>query len=208
MNRIINLQPQNYYRQDNNKILPGTACMPTSRVMFYLGNGIEYENPSDLADDDYFMKLLRSDEAWKFAKKKYPSLISAGFAPNEIHGMYHSYLDYEVVGRRTSDFRDDLTFDDYLDRIRGKVADHIGSREILMTSGYFPAAGFNGHAFCIIGAIIPVSGDPSLILADPYGDYRNLYKRGSGYAVVMSKIDFLQHVKPAGSEKKWGHVII
>lgn len=201
MKKIINLKPEDYYRQDNNKILPGEACMPTARAMFYLGNKIDFSNPSEtLSDDDAFMELLRSPEAYKFAEKHFHNLISEGYAPNEIHDMYPLWLDSIVVGKQISDFRLKLSFDNYIDRIK--------DGQVIMTSGEFKAAGLNGHAFCIIGAIIPESAEPSLILADPYGDYRENYKTGTGYAVVMSHADFIEHVKPAGEKRKWGHVKI
>jgi hypothetical protein len=197
MNKKINLDANDYYTQRNNQIKPSVACMPTARVMFYIGNKIKYNNPSKYQDDDFFMSLLLSDAAKEFAQKKYPNLVNAGYAPNEIHGMYNSWLDEIVTGKRVSDFKLDLTFDDYIDRIK--------TGQVIMTSGQF--GNFSGHAVVIIGVVHPTK-TPLLVLADPYGDYRETYLKGSGYAVTMTKEDFIDHVKPVGKFSKWGHVII
>lgn len=193
----INLEPQDYYTQRNNRYEPMAACMPTSRAMFYHGNGIAFVNNSDLQDDDYFMQLLSSDQAFEVAEKKYASLIAQGFPPYEIHGMYHSYLDRKVTGKRRSDFRLDLTWWEVVERVR--------EGEVIMTSGQFLDAGLEGHAFCIIG--LQLNHAVQLLLADPWGDYRSGYSAHAGYAVPMSRDDFIGHVKPRPS-KKWGHIII
>lgn len=198
MQKVINLDPIDYYTQRNNKINPVSACMPTARAMFYRGNNIKFVNDSDLQDDDFFYKWLISDDAWEFAEKKYPVLISRGYPPNEIHGMYHSFLDPRVAGRRTSDFVLTLTFDDIVDKLK--------NGQVIMTSGIFAEAGIFGHAFCFIGYEKQESG-VRLIIADPWGDYRTDYDSDKGYGVQMSKEDFYKHVKPEG-DKKWGHVLI
>jgi len=195
--KIINLKPSDYYTQRNNTLYPNSACMPTARAMFYHGNNIAFNNPSKLSDDDYFMSLLRSKEAYDFAKKKYPTLMDAGYQPNEIHGMYSSFLDLKVVGKRVSDFLTDLTYKDIINRME--------KGEVIMTSGKFPEAGLIGHAFCIIGYINGAIG-PALILADPWGDFRNNYRSKKGYSVLMTEYEFKIHVKPL-QELKWGHVI-
>ena len=188
-----------YYSQRNNQIRPQAACMPTARAMFYRGNDIAYQSDPKkrYGDDDYFMALLNQSNAQKLAKKKYPWAVRDGklwLPPNEIHGMYHSFLDPLVCGRRFSDFRTDLTIEDYYDAMqRG---------EVIMTSGSFP--GIPGHAFCVIGV-----DDSHLILADPWGDFRAGHRKGrTGYGVRMNQRQFLEHVKPAGEAEKWGHVLL
>jgi hypothetical protein len=165
--------------------------------MFYRGNGIKYTNPSEYADDDYFMHSLRTPEARYYAKRKYPNIVKAGYPPNEIHGMYHSWLDSLVVGRRVSDFRTDLTWDNYLDRIL--------AGQVIMTSGRFGS--LDGHAVVMIGVVSSSLG-PCLVLADPWGDYRTGYKERGGYAINMSREDFEACIKPLDSNGKWGHVLI
>ena len=193
----INLLPGDYYTQRNNKISPLVACMPTARVMYYRGNGIKYVNPSEYDDDDYLMHILRTPEAWDFAKQKYPEIVKAGYPPNEIHGMYHSWLDPVVVGRRVSDFRTDLTWGDYICRIL--------DGQVIMTSGRFGS--LDGHAVVMIGVVSSSLG-PCLVLADPWGDYRTGYEKRGGYAINMAEKDFADCIKPTNSKGKWGHVLI
>lgn len=197
----LNLSSDWYFTQRNNHIRPAAACMPTARAMFYHGNGIAYHSDpmKKLADDDYFMSLLNSQSAISMAKVKYPWAVGENgmlsIPPNEIHGMYHSWLDHKVCGRRTSNFRTDLTVDDYIEAMeRG---------EVIMTSGAFPESHLAGHAFCIIGF-----DGKNFRLADPWGDWTRRYRIYGGYDIEMSKDEFIEHVKPVGSEKKWGHVII
>jgi len=191
---IINLSEDDYYSQRNNKIKPGVACMPTSRVMFYLGNKFEILNDSEYAHDDYFMNLLNTTEAYQFCHKKYP-WAKGKYPPNEVHGMYCSWLDEKVIGERMSNFVEDLTWRDYLTK--------IAMGQVIMTSGSFPEAGIDGHAFCIIGQ----EDDNKLMLADPYGKYPD-YKSDNGYGTTMSKDDFIKYIFPCGSLKKWGHILL
>jgi hypothetical protein len=187
----VNLSTEDYYTQRNNKIKPMAACMPTSYVMFLKGNNIHFGNSSGLQDDDYFMSILNTDNAKNFCLKKYP--WSKGIPPNEIHGAYGSYLDFFICGKRVSDFNTHLQYDHYLELLeQGRV---------IMTSGSFP--GLSGHAFCIIG----IHGD-DLILADPWGDFHSGYKDHAGYGIRMNREEFRIHVKPTGSERKWGHIIL
>ncbi len=185
----INLSTEDYYTQRNNTIRPKAACMPTSYVMFLRGNNIPFQNSSDLQDDDYFMKILNTTNAKNFCLKKYP--WSEGIPPNEIHGLYGSYLGYFICGRRVSDFNTNLQYDHYLELLE--------QRKVIMTSGSFP--GLSGHAFCVIG----IHGD-DLILADPWGDFHTGYTDHAGYGVRMTKEEFIKHVKPVGEDRKWGHV--
>jgi len=187
------LKPEDYYTQRNNKYAPFESCMNTSRVMFYKAAGIEYKNPTDLSDDDYFYLLLNSDECQDFAKKKYPNLCH--LPNNEIHGLYGSWLDEKVTGKRRTDFYTDMTWNDFVTEIkRGRP---------VMTSGKFP--GLNGHAFIFMGYDEKTK---ELIAADPWGN-PHLNYRGSkatkGYGIRYTEDYFMEHVKPGIS--KWGHIL-
>ncbi|WP_020613130.1 hypothetical protein [Sediminispirochaeta bajacaliforniensis] len=222
MNKIMNLAPEDYYTQRNNPFVYGdnpridgekdyllkanAQCMPTAYVMFLIGNKIPYTNLTRLPDDAYFSSLLITKAAWEFAAKKYSWSINRkdkkgnilpDIPPNEIHGMYGSYLSKIVCGRRVSDFMTDLTFDDYVDR--------IDTGQVIMTSGSFP--GIDGHAFDAVGRVKRDSAI-SLKLADPWGDFKTGYKNHSGYNVSMTQENFLRHVKPVGKLYKWGHIVL
>lgn len=191
---ILLLKPKDYYTQRNNKFKPSIACMNTSRVMFYIAAGIPYSHDPKLSDDDYFFKILNSDKAKEFALKKYPNL--SGYPVNEIHGMYGSYLDEKVTGKRRTDFKTDLSWNSIVSEIlHGKP---------VMTSGKFP--GLNGHAFVFIG----YDEDSSeLIAADPWGNPHLKYKGiegQKGYGIRYNREYFEKHVKPG--IKKWGHVCL
>lgn len=190
---MVNLARADHYSQRNNRLDPGVACASTSHPMFLRGNKVPFVNPSTFQDDDFFRDLLSTESAQAVRDAKYPSLSS--YHPGEIHGMYHTFLEPLVCGRRVSDFRTDLTWDDYV-RI-------MLSGQVAWTSGAFPEAGIDGHAFAVIGY---EAG--ALVLADPWGDYRTKYRVHSGYGVAMSRADFVEHVHPAGESRKWGHVLI
>lgn len=195
---VMNLKAEDFYTQRNNQWDdPRTphherieACMPTTRVMFYKGNRITFDNPSDLADDDFFMKTLRSDMAYEYAEKHFPGLAH-DYPPNQIHGMYQ-WLDEVVCGHCLSIFNDKgLTFK--------KAMSYVKDGKCLMVSGRFEEAGLNGHAFLIAGYF-----NDDLLIADPWGDYRNNYKpimtdRGKakygGFGVVMNESDFNKILK-------------
>ncbi len=188
------LKPEDYYTQRNNKYAPYASCMNTSRVMFYKAAGIQYTNDSDLSDDDYFYLLMNSEEAQIYSEKKYPNL--SHLPNNEIHGLYGSWLDERVTGRRQSDFVTDLIWIDFVREIqRGNP---------VMTSGRFP--GLPGHAFVFVGYDEDTN---ELIAADPWGNPHLGYKGPAGrkgYGIRYAEDFFNEHVKPG--VKRWGHVKI
>lgn len=177
------LRRGDYWTQTNNPTKPMAACMPTARVMFYIANRVSYVNPSLAPDDDYFMRVLNTDLAREVSDEKYPHLVE--YPPNEIHGMYHTFLDWIACGKRVSDFVDDLTFEDYVS--------HVKSGNAIMTSCATPQ--FPGHARVATGYD---SSKKELIFADPF----------YGYEYPMNEEDFNRWVKPLNSKKKWGHVPI
>jgi len=199
------LKPADYYTQRNNPTVHGRSnyelyardqCMNTSYVMFLIAAGIKYNNTSDLPDDAYFGKLLISDDAWEFAAKKYPWAKDTDppTPPNEIHGMYGSYLSPIICGKRASDFRTDLSYDEMLSEI------HSGRP--VMSSGAFH--GIPGHAFVFVG-----EQDGMLLAADPWGDPWSGYRSTHGYLVPWPRGSWAQHIKPLGDpDAGWGHTVI
>jgi len=184
------LKQNDYYTQRNNKFAPFESCMNTTRVMLYKALGIEYMKSTKYSDDDYFYRLLDSNQAKEFRDKRFPTMKDVH--PTQIHGMY-KWLDVMVIGRRITDFQTDLTWDDFVHQVK------IGHP--VMTSGKFP--NLDGHAFLVCGF-----KNGELQLADPWGDYRLGYKgnRGTrGYDVRMNREDFEKYVKPGQS--KWGHIV-
>jgi hypothetical protein len=185
---LILLSSDDFYTQRNNRLNPGESCMTTARVMYYRGNGIDFINPSYDQDDDFFYSCLNSESAKYMCVKKYQ--WSKGLNPNEVHGMYNSYLDLLVCGKRTGDFNTTLTFLDMINL--------VNAGKVVMTSGNFPTV--NGHAVCIIGY-----NRGKLLIADPWGDYRDGYNTKSGYGVPMSESDFNEILRIRDGYA-WGHV--
>jgi hypothetical protein len=169
--------------------------MPTSRVMFYKGNGIKYcsDPTGEWADDDYFTELLKDQDALNFRDD---FIFKTHIPPYQIHKMYPMYLDKKVCGKVVSEFRQDLSFTDYVN--------YVKAGKVVMTSGQFTGQKglMPGHAFCVVG----IDDNECLLLADPYGDWSTEYASEKGYLVPMSFKDYVSHVKPLGSELKWGHV--
>lgn len=193
--KINILKPEDYYTQRNNKLFSNSACMPTARVMFYLANGLKIINPTGMPHDDYITSILDTEEAKAFCYEKYPFAKEQDIPPREVHGMYNSYVDKIVVGKRVSDFKIDLIWSDFVTS--------ICQRKAIMTSGKFTEAGILGHAFVVTGL-----ENGSLRISDPYGDFTRNYSVANGYDVPMSYGDFLRHVKVADKSFKWGHVIL
>lgn len=198
----INLRREDYYTQNNNRFLPTVACMPTARAMFYVGNKIPFEVPDGEGADDYFMRLLRSQEAWEFCRKKYPWTThrndSTGrplsdVPPNEVHGMYGSWLDERVTGCRRTNFVTDLSYE--------RTLELVDSGRVIMTSGRFPNT--SGHAVCIVGSMC----DGVLLLADPHGDYRSGYRSEDGYLVPFSAVEFRARLS-GNNTGKWAHLLL
>lgn len=196
------LKRDDYYTQRNNKEQwRNRSCMASTRAMFYRANKIIYTNPSDLSDDDYFASLLETQEAKDFCYVKYPWAYNKNrpeksINPMEVHGMYHSWLDIKVTGKRQSDFITNLTFDDYTNSILNKGI-------AIMTSGTFGE--ISGHAVLIMGYDTNTN---ELIIADPWGDYKSMYKNTRGYGIRMNCDEFNNHIKPSESFQKWGHITI
>ena len=194
---IINLKADDYYTQRNNEIDSANVCGPTSRVMFYKGNNLTYENKSlqefgiKLADDDYFTRILRTPEARAFCDKYFPWAKS--YQPNEVAGMFPMYLDVKLFGKTKSKFVENLTFENYL-----HVIDNKG---VIMTNGTFGR--IQGHVIVVVGR-----DERTLLLADPYGDYHTDYKNPKGYLIPMTESEFNTHIKDVKKNVKWGHILL
>lgn len=205
MNPILLLKSDDYYSQRNNRIRPLAACMPTARVMFYLANGISFDSPPGMQPEDHFMEILNSDDAIAFCHKKYPWTTNRrdlngkrlpDIPPNEVHGMYGSYLDGRVTGKRRSDFSTSLSWESYLK--------YLDNGHAIMSAGDWP--GTDGHAVLFMG--FSRDGE-TLFTADPYGNPWNHYIDAHGYAIAVTRDQFDMYVTQfPGTTGKCGHVPI
>lgn len=205
MDRIILLRRSDRYSQRNNPYKPYAACMPTTFVMWCIASRIDIESkiPQGLAADDHCMRMLNTNEAMLFAQKKYPDLMRAGYFPNEIHGMYHSYLEPLIFGKTLSDFiyadektESGLTFAEY------KSIIELGHP--IWTSGAYDGAKgpIEGHANLFCG----INGE-NLLNVDPYGNFHTNYTDDSGYGIEYTEQEFNEHIKPLGSKRKNAHIL-
>jgi len=204
---VLLLKPEDYYSQRNNQVKPLSACMPTARVMWYKGNEINFswEISSFAQPEDYFMHLLNTPEAIAFCHKKYLWTTNRrdeqgnplpDIPPNEVHGMYGSWLDEKVTGKRRSDFITSLTWESLLK--------YLDNGHVIMSAGEFP--GTDGHAVDFIG-FEPDS--ETYYIADPWGDFRLNYADVHGYAVPMTKSEFDRIITQfPDTTGKCGHVPI
>lgn len=200
------MKPDQYYTQRNNDIHWLRACMWTSRSMWYIGNRIGVNNSTNYPMDDFLGRELESKEAISFCHTKYPWSTNRkdkngkplpDIPPGEVHGMYGSWLDEKVTGKRRSDFRTDLTWRDYLQLI-------TIDRVVVMTAGSFPTT--TGHAVVFSGYD---ADSEALIIEDPYGNYHTNYQDVHGHGIRMLRDDFEDIIHTGDSSKvhsHWGHV--
>lgn len=206
------LARDDWYTQRNNSYRPLEACMPTTAVMFWIAAGLKSEllrRCSALGVDinqfdDYAMQQLNTENAKRFAAEKYASLSSQGYAPNEIHGMYHAYLEPLIFGRLVSDFMYvdpgvpgmGMSYDSFVREIQ--------SGRPVWTSGAYdgPHGKIAGHAnlFCGVDAL------GRLRNVDPYGNPHTNYADDTGYDIVYDRSFFTETVKPYGYFKS-AHVL-
>lgn len=204
---MMHLPRDERYTQRNNPFKPGAACMPTTWVMWCIAEGLRPELvdycrsirlPMNLLDN-HCMELLNTAEAIAFASGKYHSLIELGYAPNEIHGMFHSWLEPRILGRGVSDFLyadpsipgTGLTYDDF--------ARIIASGHSLWTSGWYEGqhGRIAGHANGFFG----LTDGGVLVNVDPYGSPHTKYRDDDGYGVLYPRGFFNLHIKGVGARK-------
>jgi hypothetical protein len=206
----INLSPDDYYTQRNNKwddpITPfhesTVACKNTTRVMFYKGNKIPFaSDPTEKwADDDYFMDLLRGQKAREWAKNNFNDWRASYKELNEVNEMYPLWLDVQVCGKIVSEFRENCSYEEMIA--------YLDNDKVIATSGIMPCIMKTGiigkihHAFLIMG----YTNSGNLLIADPWGDYKTMYTSQKGYNVEMSKDDFFKLVKNVNTPYKWAHL--
>lgn len=199
------LQKNDRYSQRNNTFRPSVACMPTTYVMWCISQGFEIESkaPQGKSIDDYLMQLMNMEPARKFAAKKYPELSNAGYTPNEIHGMYHSFLEPLLFGKMVSDFiyagnndGNGLNFEEIVTLLDKGIT-------VWVSGAYQGIKGpIEGHASLIAGH----DGNGNLRIVDPYGNFHEKFANDSGYDVRMNRAEFVSMIKPLGSEKKNVHI--
>jgi hypothetical protein len=171
---VINLKPDDYYKQTNNQVRPGLSCTPTSTIMFWLGNKIPFTSPSDFTysqPEDNVTEACLTENAWKRCYELSPWIKDYNIKnptkliyPYENPYLYPDYIDPLFCSKTISKFIINCTYN--------MVLDYLNKGKIVLTTAKFPEAGIKGHTFCIIG----YKDEKTLYLGDPYGNYHNLFK--------------------------------
>lgn len=199
------LEPTDRYSQRNNTYKPFSACMPTSFVMWCIAENLDIEErlKENAPVDNWCMVELNTDDAIAFAIMKYGDLIKQKYSPNEIHGMYHSWIEPLIFGEIKSDFiyaaensDKGFTFDEYIDIIR--------SGHAIWTSGKYQGmhGPIEGHASLFAG-----EDNGQLRIVDPYGNFHFNFRDDQGYDVRMNEQEFIDYIKPIGQKRKNAHIL-
>lgn len=196
--KIINISRKNdYYTQTNNRYIPLTSCTPTSAVMFLLAAGfrvvesskarlVEYPAfvyPSNMQPEDYISTLANS--LWgQDLRKTLTPWFKDDVPPQTIHVVVKEILN-RVLGGQYITFQENMTMSQLEFEIRNKRP--------IMVSGKFTG---DGHTVVVVGAKWTDHNELiSLIIDDPYGNYKTNYsdKQGNDVEVPAQEFQELWH---------------
>lgn len=176
--------------------------IPIARLLYYKGNNITIEHSPDksIPDSMYFIQLLNTIEAIKHCKEHYYTFDeSLKLPPNQVHGMYATWLDYEINASIKSAIKTNANFHDIIVLVKQGL--------VIMANGVY--AGKNGDIISTTNCIVGYDDESNmLLLADPYGDYHTQFENRNGYLVTMTEREFVNHIQPAWYSKKYIHVPI
>lgn len=212
-----------YYSQRNNQLRPFISCNVTSMVsaLDYAGYTFPTDPQYKQPEDSLLNFLLTNPEVDAEYAKVYPveyrKYIATGkdpkksTPPNEFHTILSSGTNLWMGKKRgeVTRLRWDLN-------LRSMLFEFLQHRPIVV-SGVF---GKLHHIVCAVGfettqigifnvaqpEDIEVDKVVSVIIEDPYGDYRTEYKEISGKDVRMSVADFNLFINVQGQPQKWGHL--
>ena len=196
------------FSQRNNQVRPGVSCNVTSMIMMLDYAHIRFPSGTFKQPEDNLLTFLLSDkrveEYYKeVAPTDYTKYIQTGrdpelsFPPNEVHTVL-SFGTNLWIGKQITKFYGELPVQELMYRTT------IGQSCVI--SGEF--AGLH-HVVVLVG--FNTTQDPatiqkiedvdltqiqSVILDDPYGDYRSGYKIQIGNGVEMPWVAFISQVKP------------
>lgn len=176
--------------------------IPIARLLYYKGNHIAFEHSPDksIPDSEYFTQLLNTPKAIKHCKDHYYTFDeSLKLPPNQVHGMYATWLDYKINTSIKTAIKTNANFHDIIVLIKQGL--------VVMANGVF--AGKNGDIISTTNCIVGYDEESDmLLLADPYGDYHTQFENKNGYLVTMTEREFVNHIQPAWYSKKYIHVPI
>ena len=209
--QINNSQNKPYYTQRNNEIKPGSACNVTSMIAALAAAGWPVDRLSDSRHsqpEDALMFFLNNDKSVRDAWMK---VDPAGrYPPNEWHPVlaYGTNLFLRHKGLLGED-ADAVEFSER--RSLSQFIRAIDSGGACVTSGLFTFRNRKvcGHVVAVVGYRTDEDGNTvSLIIDDPWGDYRTYYESVRGNDIEMPLADFKRIIRPAGQDTKIGHIIM
>ncbi len=212
---------KDYYSQRNNQIDPNEACAPTSLIMAMVYSGLTLPDCGSRQPEDCLMEFLRTDlgvQAWY--KENFRQQFDAGIQANEIAPVREYGLN-RWMGRPVNRFSWGATIQEIVySLIRGKAVVVSGEWPYITADGHHKGI---SHVVCVSGfesaqdnvlhvpnpTIIQPELLVSMIIDDPYGDYRTGYREHHGNDVVVPMRDFIRFTKELDSRmRKWAHFIL
>jgi hypothetical protein len=197
-------QAMEYHTQRNNKVIPFSACNTTALVMAMVQAGWMVDGQGD-QPEDMLTKLLLSDESYKAMQRTVPWSYRDGvplYPPNEVMAMLvwaaNKSAPRKIAAMRTISI---------LGLIRGVMAHH---GYVLLGKIPLPRQGKTlGHYVSVAGVDMDCDSDSvamtkikSIIIDDPYGDYRTEYDSHKGNDVDVPLDNLIQHYHHLGSTNK------
>lgn len=199
-----------YHSQINNKVASIAACGPTSMIMALKQSGYEIPDTWFEQEEDGLMSLLRTKEAFQYMRDHFPWAEPQGFKPNEVHGCL-SHFTNQMMGREVTSFSTHDTVSHILSHVvigeRGAVvsgAFDLGDGRVLHHMVSVAGMEYRGE----LRGTVDLGRVVSVIIDDPYGDYRTGYSSSRGNDVKMPVKEFIGTMKKTGApEEKWAHLI-
>jgi hypothetical protein len=214
-----------YYSQRNNTLRPFISCNVTSMVaaLDYSGYTFPTDPQYNQPEDSLLNFLLNSPEIDKEYAKVYPTeyqkYIKSGknpkvsYPPNELHTLLSNGTNLWIGKKRgeITKLRWDLTFQEVL-------FEFLQGRPVVISGAF----GNLRHIVCAVGfdteqenikevlklQDIDVLKVKSIIIEDPYGDYKTSYLNPQGKDIRMPVSDFHTKINVQNQPQKWGHLFI
>lgn len=221
MVRINISEGKDYHTQRNNAIDPMGTCATTSMVMALIYSGVELPDCGDRQQEDVLTEFIRTDPRVKEAyQRDYPTEFKNGVPPNELAPMRALGTNL-WIGREVNRFS-------WVSLLQDVILSIISKKACIM-SGVWPYKNAQGeekgisHVVCVCGfesaqedilqaktaRDINLDLMVSMIVDDPFGDYRTGYRDPRGNDVIVPFRDFIRITKEQGSvSRKWAHFIL
>lgn len=223
MGRLVVDKSDKWRSQRDNKLYPLGACNTTSMVMA-LEQAAYSVGKGKGMPEDRLMAMLRTDEAYAEMERDF-SWAKDTYPPNQVHGMLERYANRfvrehnpDVGDADVVEFRTDWHIEDLLLNVfrgggvvvsgvfeyRDKVLNHI------VSIGGFACTQDIPDARSVVedhGDRIPHAYVETIIIDDPFGDYKTQYAEHHGSGIPMPREDFLEIMRPSKAFQKWAHFV-